>query len=117
MHNHTVIVVVLAAAGVLLLVSRGGRPAGDVYVTRRSPVAGLGILLAGLGVFIYARKHHAAPPASAPAPQPSTVTQTITRYVPLHNWPVSGLELTLLGLGVIVAAVLIVRLAGRYFGR
>ena len=115
-HNH--VILAMAAAAVLLLVlRRGGRPAGDVYVTRSSPVAGLGILLAGLGVFIYARKHHAAPPASAPAPQPSTVTQTITRYVPLHNWPVSGVELTLLGLGVIVAAVLIVRLAGRYFGR
>ena len=115
-HNH--VVLAMAAAAVLLLVlRRGSRPAGDVYVTRGSPVAGLGILLAGLGVFIYARKHHAPPPASAPAPQPSTVTQTITRYVPLHNWPVSGLELTLLGLGVIVAAVLIVRLAGRYFGR
>jgi hypothetical protein len=35
----------------------------------------------------------------------------------VHNWPVSGLELTLLGLGVLAAAVLIVRLAGRYFGR
>ena len=72
-------------------------------------------------MLIYARKHPAPPPASAPAPRPSTVThtitQTITRYVPVHNWPVSGLELTLLGLAAVAAAILIVRLIGRYFGR
>ena len=98
-----------------------GREAGPVYVTRGSPIAGLGILLAGVAALIYARKHPAPPAASAPAPRPSAaahaITQTVTRYVPVHNWPVSGLELTLLGLGVIAAAVLIVRLAGRYFGR
>ena len=97
------------------------REAGPVYVTRGSPVAGLGILLAGAGALIYARKHPAPPAASAPAPRPSTVThtitQTITRYVPVHNWPVSGLELTLLGLAAVAAAILIVRLIGRYFGR
>lgn len=120
-HNHAAVIAVLAAAGLLLLVSRRGRDAGPVHVTRSSPIAGLGILLAGAGAFIYARKHPAPPPASAPAPQPSavthTITQTITRYVPVHNWPVSGLELTLVGLGAIAAAVLIVRLIGRYFGR
>lgn len=116
-HNHAAVVVVLAAAILLLLVSRRPREAGPVYVTRRSPVAGLGILLAGLGAFIYARKYLAPHTASTPAPRPSVVTRQVTRYVPLHNWPVSGLELTLLGLGVLAAAVLIVRLAGRYFGR
>jgi hypothetical protein len=118
-HNHAALVVALAGAAVLLLVSRRPREAGPVYVTRRSPIAGLGILLAGLGAFIYARKHHV--PASAPPPRSSvvthTITQQVTRYVPVHNWPVSGLELTLLGLGVLAAAVLIVRLTGRYFGR
>ena len=110
------------AAAVLLLISRRGRaPAGPVYVTRGSPVAGLGVLLAGAGAFVYARKHPAPAASGSPAPQPSIVThpitQTVTRYVPVHNWPVSGFELTLLGLGAIAAAVLIVRLAGRYFGR
>ena len=121
MHSHTVIAV-LAAAGLLLVIARRpGREAGPVYVTRGSPVAALGALLAGAGALVYARKHPATPAASAPAPRPSavthTITQTVTRYVPVHNWPVSGLELTLLGLAVIAAAVLIVRLAGRYFGR
>lgn len=119
-HNHAALIAVLAAAAGLLAVSRRDRAAaGPVYVTRRSPVAGLGVLLAGAAAVIWARKHQAppVPPASfAPAP-PRTITQTITRYVPVHNWPVSGLELTLLGLGAIVAAVLIVRLTGRYFGR
>jgi hypothetical protein len=118
-HNHAAVAVVVAAAGLLLVVSRRGREAGPVYVTRSSPAAGLGILLAGVGVVIYARRHPA--PGSAPPRQPSTVTRTITqqvtRYVPVHNWPVSGLELTLLGLGAIAAAILIVRLIGRYFGR
>ena len=117
---HQAAVAAAVATVVLLLISRRDRaPAGPVYVTRRSPVAGLGILLAGVAAVIYARKHQA--PAAAPPPRPSTVThtitQTITRYVPVHNWPVSGAELTLLGLAAIAAAVLIVRLAGRYFGR
>lgn len=117
-HNHAALAVTLAAAAVvLLLVCRRDRPAGPVYVTRGSPAAGLGILLAGLGVFIYSRKYLAPHPASTPAPRPPVVTQQVTRYVPVHNWPVSGLELTLLGLGAIAAAVLIVRLLGRYFGR
>jgi hypothetical protein len=119
-HDHAAVIAVLAAGAVLLLASRRDRAAaGPVYVTRRSPVAALGILLAGAGALIYARRHPA--PAAAPAPRPSvvtrTVTQQVTRYVPLHNWPVSGAEITLLGLGVLAAAVLIVRLAGRYFGR
>jgi hypothetical protein len=120
-HNHAAVAVALAAAVLLLLACRRNREPGPVYVTRNSPVAGLGVLLAGLGVFIYARRHPAPAPASTPAPRPSavthTITQQVTRYVPVHNWPVSGLELTLLGLGVLAAAVLIVRLAGRYFGR
>jgi hypothetical protein len=116
-HNHAAVAAALAAAVLLLLASRRPREAGPVYVTRRSPVAGLGILLAGLGAFIYARKHPAPSAASMPAPRPSVITQQVTRYVPLHNWPVSGLELTLLGVGTIAAAVLIVRLIGRYFGR
>lgn len=116
-HNHAVLAVALAAAVLLLLASRRDRPAGPVHVTRSSPVAGLGVLLAGAGAFIYARKHPAPAPASAPAPRSSVVTQQVTRYIPVHNWPVSGLELTLLGLGAVAAAILIVRLIGRYFGR
>lgn len=114
-HNHAAVLAVLAAAGVLLAVYRPDRAAGTVYVTRRSPVvAGLGILFAGAPAVIYARRHQAPAP---PAARPSTVTHTITRYIPLHNWPVSGPELTLLGLAAIAAAVLIIRLIGRYFGR
>jgi hypothetical protein len=116
-HGHAALIAVLAAAAVLLAASRRDRAAGPVYVTRRSPITGLGVLLAGAGALIYARKYLAPHPASAPAPRPSVVTQQVTRYVPLHNWPVSGFELTLLGLGAIVAAILIVRLIGRYFGR
>ena len=116
-HNHAAVAAVVLAAGVLLIVCRRNREPGPVYVTRRSPVAALGVLLAGLGAFVYACKHHAPAAASAPLPRPSVVTHTITRYVPVHNWPVSGLELTLLGLAALAAAVLIVRLAGRYFGR
>ncbi len=120
-HNHAAVAVALAIVVLLLIVSRRGGDPGPVYVTRRSPVAGLGILLAGAGAFIYAREHSAPPPAATPASQPSvvthTITQTVIRYVPVHNWPVSGLELTLLGLGAIAAAILIVRLTGRYFGR
>ena len=115
-HNHAAVVVVLAAAVLLLLASRRNREPGPVYVTRRSPAAALGVLLAGLGAFIYARRHP-APAAASPPVVTHTITRQVTRYVPLHNWPVSGLELTLLGLGVIAAAVLIVRLIGRYFGR
>ena len=120
-HGHAALVALLAVAGLLALCRRNREP-GPVYVTRRSPVAALGILLAGGAALIYARRHPAAAAASAaPAPRPSvvthTVTQQVTRYVPLHNWPVSGAEITLLGLGVLAAAVLIVRLAGRYFGR
>jgi hypothetical protein len=116
-HNHAAVAVALAGAALLLIMCRRNREPGPVYVTRRSPVAALGVLLAGLGAFIYARKYLAPHTASTPAPGPSVVTRQVTRYVPLHNWPVSGLELTLLGLGVLAAAVLIVRLAGRYFGR
>lgn len=117
-HNHAAVIAVLA---VLLIACRRNREPGPVYVTRRSPAAALGILLAGLGAFIYARRHPAPAAAGTSSPQPSvvthTITQQVTRYIPVHNWPVSGLELTLLGLGVLAAAVLIVRLAGRYFGR
>jgi len=114
-HDHAAVVAVLAAAVLLIVILRPRGGGEHVCVPRSSPVAGLGVLLAGAGAFIYARRHPA--PGSAPQRQPSTVTQTITRYVPVHNWPVSGLELTLLGLGVLAAAILIVRLIGRYFGR
>ncbi len=117
-HNHAAMAAAAAAVVLLLIVSRRRGDPGPVYVTRRSPVAGLGVLLAGVAAVIWARKHQA--PASAPRQSPAvthTITQQVTRYVPAHNWPVSGLELTLLGLAAIAAAVLIARLTGRYFGR
>ncbi|SRR6266568_1330116 len=114
-HNHALIIVL--AIAVLLLVLCRDRPAGPVHVTPSSPARSLGVLLAGAAVFVYVWRRHQAPAGTAAAPRPQAVTHTITRYVPVHNWPVSGFELTLLGLGALAAAILIVRLAGRYFGR
>lgn len=111
MHNHAPIAVA-AAVVLLLILFRPRRDGGETIIVRDSPLVPLGVMLAAADVLIYARKH----PAAADVPRPA-VTHVVTRYVPLHNWPVSGFELTLLGLAVIAAAVLIVRLIGRYFGR
>jgi hypothetical protein len=107
----------IAAILVLLLVLTRRRDAGPVHVVKRSPAVAAGVLLAGAGVLVWARGHRA--PAAAPRPPAvtRTVTREVTRYVPLHNWPVSGAELTVLGLAALAAVVLIAALAGRYFGR
>jgi hypothetical protein len=106
-------------------VRRGRGPETPVIHCERTWLPGIAVIgLVLLSGYFYSR--HPAVRVAAPAVRPApartiTIRQVITRYVPVrvpvHNWPVSGFELTLLGLGAIAAAVLIVRLAGRYFGR
>ncbi len=140
MHPHTatsplagligaaVVSAVISAVIVVLfkLARRGRRPAQVVVAAPARGAAAPRVVLAvlvvlGVGAF-YGRGVKAAgrpaqaAPRSAPSSKPVTVIHEVTRYVPVHDFPVSGWQIVLIAFGCLAAAVVVTRVAGRYFG-
>jgi hypothetical protein len=125
-HVSPIAGLVLAAAAATItvwLLRRAGRRAAPVIVSHRQGGSPLPWLLL-LGIVVAGMAGAASKPSAArhtAVKPPRTVTQYVTRYVPVkvpvHNWPVNGIEIVLMVLGCLIAAVFVTKIVGRYFGR